>query len=658
MNKKVESQEGFEVHLGLSGIRFSPGVYLGQRGAEMAYRCVKELVDNAYDEATNGRNSTIEVILDYDKDVYCVADKAGGIPTDIRTLTDGTKESVLTSAFMRVHAGGKFNTKAYAKGSSGTHGTGVAAVNAVCDQTRVWSNYKPLMFQSFSCGETVSGPSPIKVKSVDADVKEYLQELPKKYGTIVAIHLDQTVVSEDVRRGHALPKGFRKAEPVAEHVKEWLYNMAQINPGIVVRLKIIRDNKVQEHDLTNKKDLASVAKTICTARNLSPMGKPLVIDTDSLKASLVWSDAPDTNNFLSLVNCSPTIDHGWHVVGFNNALMAAIRPFLPKGKQTFTQSDLLLGLTGVLDWRMHGASFTSQVKDKLASRVDKEVYDSVLPTLTAYFDKNKTVAKNIVKRAQVMNKGRAELASVVKSLAEVKKKTRNSVLPANFAVASKCKVQEREIYIVEGNSAKGPCVASRDTYFQEVFAARGKGINALSNPIAKVLANNEVQDIIRCFGGDLTTFDPQDECPKISSENLRIGKVICLADKDEDGNQISVLMLTLIYRLFPDLFREGRVYVVDSYLYMALDKNGKLYGGNTFVECRIAAPASVKDKDIVRVKGWGEVDSRYMRPMAFDPAQRKLIQINPFASEAQRRLFHEIVAEGAEHRRKLLGLEE
>ena len=126
-----------------------------------------------------------------------------------------------------------------------------------------------------------------------------------------------------------------------------------------------------------------------------------------------------------------------------------------------------------------------------------------------------------------------------------------------------------------------------------------------------------------------------------------------LADADPDGKHINALLLAVIYRLMPDLFREGRVLIVDSPLYSAIHK-GIVYGGNTYAECRAACPAGVKQ--IIRAKGWGEVEPEPMYEIAFNPKNRKLFRINPFSSANSERTFREIISESPEARRILLGL--
>jgi len=661
--KKSASQDGFQVLENLDGIKANPSMYLGNLGEDMAYRCVKEPVDNAYDEAVAGRNKLIEVCLNYDTDYITVADGAGGVPTELKTLKSGEKISILTAAFTRVHAGGKFNATSY-KTSAGTHGVGVAAVNAVSEEMRVWSNYRnKLVHQAYLGGDiSTKGPHPVQVKSVDKDVAVMLRDKPTDYGTIVTIKLNQSIVSENARRGKALPKNFVKAEPNAKQIASWLKNMAYLNPGLEIRFSFIRKGKRKDLTFINKKDLAWIPKQMCEVHELSAMGKPLVFKNDNISCAIVWADHPDTDNFLTFVNTSPTVDGGWHVTGFMTALGQAIKPFLPvsKGKKKkdagFSNSDLLIGLTGMFDWRMHGAAYTSQVKDKLASKVDREVHEIMLPVFESYFKANSKVAKAIIKRAQTMTKGREELAAVVKSMADVKKKKKGNTLPSCLAASPKAKSSERELYVVEGDSAAKTAIDARNGMYQEVLGAGGKPLNALKATLAKVLAHEEIQNMLICLGADIKTLDPKAENPTLSVDKLRAAHLIFLVDPDPDGYHIAVLFLAAIYRLMPDLLRQGRVWCVRAPLYAVVYK-GKLYGGETFQEARATAPKEVKDKDIIRIKGWGEVDETVLEPIAFDPKIRNLIRINPFESAEQAKFFRGVVGEDAVYRRQLLGLE-
>jgi len=657
VKSKKNAQDGFTALSAMEGLRKNPGMYLGEPGEDMAYRAVKEVADNAYDEAVAGRNKLIEVVFNEDKDIYIVADGAGGIPTTVKKIYDGSSEAIMTSAFTRVHAGGKFDNSAY-KTSAGTHGVGVTAVNAVSERIRVWSNFeKKTKGMEYSKGECVT---PIKNWEVDADVMKTLQDPAKKYGTIVAWTLDQTVVSVDARRGKKLPKDYVHAKLNVARTRDWLQAMSDLNPGLEIRFTHIKDKKGKRTVYLNKKTMSDVIKRIAEERELVLDGKPFELKTDYVSLAISWADYPDTDLLRTFVNTSPTLDHGWHVTGFRSALEAALKPHMPKpkkGGKTFTASDLLVGAVGLFDWRMHGAQYTSQVKDKLASRVEKEVQAIVEKPLTEFFNKNKTLAKKIIKRAEAMMKGRDELSAVIRSMADTKKKVAGNSLPSFLEAAPRCKPHERELVVVEGDSAGGTGKNARDPSYQEIMKAGGKPLNGLKAALAKVLTHKQVQGLLISIGADLKTLDPKAENPILSTEKLRIGNLLFLMDADPDGSHIVTLFLAVIYRLLPDLMKEGRVWVVDAPLYNVMHK-GKHYGGMTFEECRAIAPAAVKNSEIVRAKGWGEVNPDVLRAIAFDPNTRRLIRINPFANVEQERFFRGVVAEDAVYRRRLLGLNE
>lgn len=663
--KLSANEEAFTIQEGLDKVRFAPTMYMGQLGSDMVYRAVKEPVDNCYDEAKAGRNKLIEVTLNLDTDNICIADKGPGIPVSFKKLKKGGKISILTAAFMELHAGGKFNDISY-KTSAGTHGVGISAVNAISEALVVYTfvdykNSKKIWTQSFAKGDFVGKEVPEIAKKVDAETASMLTEKPNKYGTVMRFKLDQTIISEDARRGKKLPKGYVKAEPDVQKIATWLNTMSLINPGLLIRMTVIKKKKAVTKEFLNKKDLAWVAKDLAERMELEPIGKPFTYKSDFISCTMVWTDSPDTDQFQTFVNTSPTVDGGYHVKGLLDALAQALKPFnVAQGKSKkngFSTSDLQIGLIGLFDWCMHGAQYTSQVKDKLASKVDAEVYKELLPDLEEYFKKNSKVAKNIIKRAQALAKGREDLSATIKSMASVKKMNKGNALPEFLAASPKAKPHERELVVVEGDSAGGTATNARNPHYQEVMKAGGKPLNGLKASLAKVLLHKEVQGLLVSIGADIRTLDPKKENPILSTDKLRIGNLLFLADADPDGYHINVLFLAVIYRLLPDLMREGRVFVVDAPLYNVIHK-GKHYGGMTFEECRANAPKEVKSGSIIRAKGWGEVNADVLEAIAFNPETRRLIRINPFVSAEAEQSFRNIVAENAIHRRRLLGLED
>jgi DNA gyrase subunit B len=149
-------------------------------------------------------------------------------------------------------------------------------------------------------------------------------------------------------------------------------------------------------------------------------------------------------------------------------------------------------------------------------------------------------------------------------MADVKKNAKNSGLPGELAVSEKAKPHERELYVVEGDSAGGTAKNARDAAYQEVLKAKGKPLNALRAPLAKVLSDTSVQNLFISLGADFKSFDPKAEVPTFSTKNLRVAHVILLVDPDPDGGHIAVLYLAAMYRMMPYLFREGRVWCVKA----------------------------------------------------------------------------------------------
>lgn len=663
-----QSADTFEILEGLLGIRKNPSMYLGNLGPDMAYRMVKEVVDNCYDEALAGRCSYIEVCMDLDNNVYVIADKAGGIPIDKKTLKDGSKISIMTAAYTRVHAGGKFNDKAY-KVSTGTHGVGVAAVNATSDSMQVWTTRNGQMWtQQYAKGEIIGSPDPIKTKNY-GDVKPYLKS--SGYGTVVMFTPDQTVISEDALRDKSKQKKvLTVAQPDINRTATWLKTMADLNPKLEIVLTIIRGKKAKTKKYLNADGLQGYVKSKIEEYDLGTFGKPIIFKTDYITIAAQWTEYESDDRFESFVNNSPTADGGTHMKGLIDALAEAIKPYesasdRKQSKTTtrkvqvaqYKREDLITGLVGAFDWRMHGAAYTSQVKDKLASNVTKEVYEVLLPVFTDYFKANVSVPKKILLRARELNKGREALAKTVKALADTKKSGRGAVLPGILTASETKKPEERELFSVEGDSASGTAKHARDPFYQEIMKCKGKPVNAMTATLDKVLGNETIKGFIISVGLDLNSLDLKAQHPKFDCKNLRVGKILLLSDADDDGYHINVLILSFIYKYAPALIERGLVYIVNAPLFNLIYK-GQHFGGPTRESVIAILPKGAKASDIQRAKGWGEVSVELLEMIAFNPKTRKLIQIQPFENKEHEHWFVGITTDNTEAKRKMLGIEE
>lgn len=657
-----QSADNIQVHEGLEGVRLNPTMYLGDLGNAMVFRMVKEAVDNWYDEYAAGRNTGGEVVYDPKDNSYVVADYAGGIPVELKQTKHEGKVSTLTLVMTKLHAGGKFDSSAY-ETSSGTHGVGIAATNAASDYLEVWTQRsKVWYYQKFVQGKPAAKLKKLGSKAPPALKKLHLADKNvSKYGTIIKFVPDQTVVSEDAARGarKKKPENLTVAKLELKKASHWLFNLAMLNPGLRVSFTYAgKGTKVFE----NKKDLAWLIKQRLTDNELSSVGKPFVYEDDRLSVVITWTDHFDDTYFTSYVNSSPTSDHGMHVDGFKAALQKAINPHLPKPKSTrgkakpkaFTINDLLIGACGILNWKMNSAQYSSQVKDKLVSKVNKDIQDRVEESLVKWFESNARIARNIIKKASTASDARESLKTTMKNLTEIRKGNRNK-LPDNLTEAPNAKPDEREIYIVEGDSAGGTAKNARNSN-QEVLKLSGKIANSLGKKLSDLLSSQAVRNLIIAMGVDPGTLDVKQPDPVFAVDKLRCNTVYLLSDADPDGSHINTLLLSFFFRLMPDFIKQGRLFVVQGSLYIALWK-GKFYKGDTFDEIATQLPDTAEARrQIKRLKGWGEANPEELDKIAFDPTTREVHQIE-WVEDAERiQYFRQIAAECPAQKRILLGL--
>lgn len=657
------SEDSIRVLEGLEKVRSNATMYMGDLGTPMVYRMVKEAVDNFYDEAQAGRNTGGIVAFSLKENRYVIADFAQGIPVGMKKV-GGKSVSTLTVVMTELHAGGKFDDSAY-KTSSGTHGVGISATNALSKEFRVWTRREgSWYFQEFSCGVALADVK--KLSDDKALLKRcgFLKPYRKRLGTVIEFIPDQSVIAENASRTKKV-KNLIEAKLDIKVAGPWLRNLAMLTPGLEITYMHL--DKSIEKTFQNKKGLPGIINNIVEKNTLTPLNSRAMFEysDDYLSMCLLWTTHADDNYFQSFVNSSPTIDHGMHVKGFRDALAEALKPYLPKKKATkskrskkpendFKVEDLFIGLVGVINWRMNSAQFSGQVKDKLVSKVDVQIYEKLVGELKAFFTKHKKLGKEIVARAVAASGVRASLANIMKSMSEVRSSTR-SMLPACLTEAPNCSDEDREQYIVEGDSAAGTAKNARNAN-QEVVSLSGKILNSLRESLPKLLSNERIQDLIACAGADLKSLDPKDKNPHFSVEKLRVGRVILLADADPDGFHITTLLIAFYWRMFPDLIKQGRLYVVDAPLFNAMYK-GKHYGGNTAEEClAVMEKDNVPKQLMFRAKGWGEVPEDMLGYIAFDQKTRKLIRITEETCKDKLRFYYQFIAEDASARRRLLGL--
>lgn len=642
------SSDNIRVLKGCEAVRTRPGMYLGERGDHMVYRAVKEFLDNSIDEAHAGRNNTVELYVNIEKNTYIIADFAGGIPTE---WNKDVNKSTLDVVFTELHGGGKFDDKAY-KNSAGINGVGAACGNAVAERLRVWSHWKNIWHErEYSKGKIVGTEKLKRVKSPPQDIAKCLHSKIQNYGTIIEFQPDQTIVSEDATNNRV--KNNKDAILPLKQTVAWMKMISLMNPGIVM---IVGTSKGKRYKFVNKGDITAIIDKIVADNELSTIAKPFVIQSGNIDLTFQWTSHDDVDLFKTYVNCSPTRDFGKHYDGFMAALGRVLQK-LKGPKDKFKTVDAIAGMVGILNYKMSEPEFSSQTKDRLTSHVNKDVEEALIGPIEEYFAKNKTLAKTVIKRATTISKGREDLKKVMKAVSETRKTQRGVLLPNILSTADNAKPHERELFLCEGDSAGGTGDDARDPNYQEVFKLRGKLTNAIRIDIGSLLKSQVIQNILVALGVDLKSLDLDNDNIneiKFSTDNLRVGNIMIMTDADTDGGHISVLLMSAIHRLLPDLYKQGRVYIVKSPLFIATHKD-KRYYGMTLDECRANLPKGSK-AHITRAKGLGELDPEELYEIAFNPAQRKLYQVKPPSDEYALDYFHAITGKASATRKELLGL--
>lgn len=631
-------------------IRTKTTMYLGEKGPEMVRRSLKELTDNAIDEAMAGRNNYVETVINHSKNEYIVADAGAGVPVGIHKTE---KVPTIELVFAALHAGGKFNDDAY-KTSSGTHGLGAACTNATSEYFEVWTKRDGVWY-NIVWKEGIRAQKLKQIKAPPKELMDRLQRKAKDYGTIILFRPDQKVVSIDAKFPKPLPKGAVHSLLDVKVYVNWTRMIALLN--IDLEMVTTFEDKKKTVRFLNKKGLTAVVEHVLKSNELDGKGKPFILQTGSLDIAVQWSNYEELDHLKSYVNCGLTRDGGKHLDGFRNALGRAISKHKSKADK-FSTIDCMYGLVGVVNFKMSGAEFSSQTKDRLTSNVTKEVEDVLVKAFEEFFDKNKTLVKTIIKQANAIGKGRDSLAKAMKAIAGAKKGGKSNAVPDCLISSETKNPEERELFVVEGDSAAGQSKVARDPMFQEIFKLTGKPANATCLPLPKVLEMKALQNMIIALGINPNSMDlSKEDMSKMtfSAKDLRIGSLFVLADADVDGKHITCLTLALIWRMCPDLIRNGKVFIVDAPLYNIF-YNNKRYFGATHEAVANQLPKGAPTNMISRAKGWGEISADMLRYVAFDPKTRRVLRVMPPKTPDAEEYFRAMMGDQASVRRELLGL--
>lgn len=546
---KVNTEYGsnqIKVLEGLDAVRKRPGMYIGDTGIRGLHHCVYEIVDNSVDEALAGYCTDINVIIHIDNSVT-VVDNGRGIPTDIHP-TEGISGAEL--AYTKLHAGGKFNEDGGAyKVSGGLHGVGAAVVNALSKWVKLEiKKYGKIHELNFDHGKATA-----KIKEIG------VLDNPKETGTKVTFKPDNEIFEFHEFNYDTLANRFRE--------------MAFLNRGLRISLK---DERSEKADLFHFEGGISEFVTYLNRAKTAIHKKVIYFvqtkDDYEAEISMQWTDSYN-EVITSYANNISTPEGGTHVSGFKTALTRVLNNYakdnnlLKNIKIALTGDDMREGLTAVVSVKLKEPQFEGQTKSKLGnSEVEGIVNSLVGESFKTFLEENPEIGKMVIKKSVDAAAAR-EAARRARELTRRKNVLEFSGLPGKMADCQESDPAQCELYIVEGDSAGGSAKQGRDRRVQAVLPLKGKILNVEKARYEKMLASEEIKNLIQALGTGVgkDTFN---------IAKLRYHKIVIMTDADVDGSHIRTLLLTLLYRQFPELIEQGYIYIAQPPLYKY--KKGKM----------------------------------------------------------------------------------
>jgi len=538
--KPTEGQydaEQITVLEGLAPVRKRPGMYIGNTSTEGLHHLIWEVVDNSIDEAMAGYCTHIEVKLLPDN-MVSVTDDGRGIPVGIHKQT---KKSALETVMTTLHAGGKFEGQGY-KVSGGLHGVGVSVVNALSSYTKAEVRREgKIWMQEYIRGEAKASVKPIG-KADDTGTTITFQPDSKIFETL---EFKWKKIIDRLRQQAYLTKGI-KITITDEREKDKLPQIYgfYFEGGIASYVKHLNHNKKVKHE------------TVFYAEKEQ--------DDINVEIALQYNDDYQEEVF-TFANNIHTPEGGMHMAGFKTALTRTLNSYARKNNilkekdQNLTGDDVREGLTAVLSVKVREPQFEGQTKAKLGNTEVRTATDSVFSkTFEIFLDEHPKEAEAIIGKCLIASRARMAARAARDSVLR-KGALDGMTLPGKLADCSSRKAENSELYIVEGDSAGGSAKQGRNRDFQAILPLRGKILNVERARLDKILANNELKNLIIAAG---TNIGEQMEI-----EKLRYHKIIIMTDADVDGSHIRTLLLTFFYRHLKPIITGGYLYIAQPPLY-------------------------------------------------------------------------------------------
>ncbi|HCH66569.1 MAG: DNA topoisomerase IV subunit B [Deltaproteobacteria bacterium] len=582
---------------GLEHVRKRPGMYIGGTDRDGLHHLVREIVDNSVDEAINGYASAIRVCLSSDGRTITVEDNGRGIPVDMHPKL---KKPALEVILTKLNAGAKFDGGSYIT-SGGLHGVGSSVVNALSE--RLVATVKRDGFSwrmQFRRGRT----------------RGTLEKLSAARGTGTTIQFTPD------------PEIFGDQTFEPDAIREHLEVSAYLNKGlrIVFQDDLSRARHAIQHD-GGVVDFLNAQIQDGGAQNST--GQIFLLERESeprLDVALCWTDAP-RERIRTFVNGIPTRQGGTHTQGIKDALAKAIRNYIavheaaiPRGVKIAAE-DIREGVFAIGSIFLPEPQFQGQTKDKLNNPEVRGQVDSIIRVeLERWLQENSSLADAILARIVLAARARQASREATTKVRRKSAVSRRLNLPGKLADCSSSDARRAELFIVEGDSAGGSAKQGRDRTFQAILPLRGKVLNAEQATHRKVMANNELSDIVKALGCGLGK--------DFSAKHLRYHKIILLMDADSDGHHIATLLLTFLYRYLRPLIDQGHVFLAQPPLFRIDSGKKSWWAADERERDRILKRLPPRARpEISRFKGLGEMMPKTLFTTTMDPRTRRLLRV-------------------------------
>ena len=609
MESKKYLDSSIKVLEGLEPVRKRPGMYIGSTDVHGLHHLIWEIFDNSVDEVISGNADTIQLILKKNGSIT-IEDNGRGIPIGVNQTT---KLSTIDTVFTVLHAGGKFDDNAY-KTAGGLHGVGSSVVNALSEWLTVTVKRENKIVESkYQNGGKIVQPAKVIGTT-------------NRTGTIVSFKPDPiifkitkfnpSVIKERIRESSFLHKNLKivfEDENTNENITYFSKD------GLVEYVKFINESKT----------------TIGNVCNFSGKG------TNNIEIDIALQYCSDSSEtIISFANSVKTIEGGSHETGFKSALTESINEYARKWNllkdkdKNLEGDDTREGLTAVISVRVPEViiSYEGQTKNKLFTQeANANVKKFFGEKFNFWLEENKNTATKIIQKAINARNARLAAKKAREDIKKIKNSKQKLLLSGKLTPAQSKNYKENELFLVEGDSAGGSAKLARNKINQAILPLRGKILNVEKARLNDLLLNEEISTIISCLGAGVGN--------DFNIDDLKYNKIIIMSDADTDGAHIQILLLTFFYRFMKPLIEKGHVYVALPPLFKIKSKssNNSQYAWNE-QELELIK-STMKNYEIQRYKGLGEMSVDQLWETTMDPQKRSLIKVSiTDAALAERRV--------------------